>query len=186
MAPVKRVMRVAAWLLAAASLSAQGLPSAAPGAKEGRTDFSGRWTLAPEPAGPATARSTPGMGTGWGPEISIAQDAKALTIEFATYARGDMQPPTRLVYLLDGSPSTNTINSGRGPQEQAATAAWNGSRLTIATVRTFSDRPGGKPARLETTQVLALEAPGTLVVETTHGAALGGRPATSRAVYKKN
>jgi len=175
MAPVTRVMRLAVWLLAAASASAQT-----------RTDFSGRWTLAPEPAGTAAARTAPGMGSGWGPDISIAQDAKALTIEFATFARGDMQPPTKLVYLLDGSQSRNTINSGRGPQEQLATTAWDGGRLTITTVRTFSEVPGGKPMRFETTQAIALESPSTLVVETTHGAALGGRPATSRAVYKKN
>jgi hypothetical protein len=174
MAPVKRVMRAAMFALATVSIAAQG-----------RTDFSGRWTLVPEPAGAAAARSAPGLGTGWGPEISIAQDAQTLTVEFATYARGDMQPPTRLVYGLDGSPSKNTINSGRGPQQQVATTSWDGARLTIATVRTFSDGPGGKPARLETTQVMSLDA-GTLVVETTHGAAFGGRPATNRAVYKKN
>jgi hypothetical protein len=175
MAPVKRVMRLAIGLLLAASTSAQP-----------RTDFTGRWTLTPEPAGATAARTVPGLGSGWGPEISIAQDGKALTIEFATYARGDMQPPTRLVYLLDGSPSANTINSGRGPQELLATTAWDGGKLTIKTVRTFSDTPGGTPMRLETTQVMALESPGALVVETTHGAALGGRPATNRAVYKKN
>jgi hypothetical protein len=175
MAPVKRVMRIAVWVLAAASMAAQG-----------RTDFSGRWTLVPEPAGTPAARATPGMGTGWGPEMSIAQDAKALTIEFPTFARGDMQPPTRLVYLLDGSQSRNTINSGRGLQELLATATWDGARLTIATTRTFSDAPGAKPTRLETMQVLTLESPATLVVETTHGAALGGRPATNRAVFKKN
>ncbi len=175
MAPVERVMRLAVWLLVAASASVQT-----------RTDLSGRWTLAPEPAGTTAARTTPGMGAGWGPEISIAQDAKALTIEFATFGRGDMQPPTKLVYLLDGSQSRNTINSGRGPQEQLSTTAWDGATLTITTVRTFSDAPGGRPMRFETTQAIALESPSTLVVETTHGAALGGRPATSRAVYKKN
>jgi hypothetical protein len=115
-------VRTAAWLLAAASIAAPGVSAEARRAQAGRTDFSGRWTLVPEPAGTPAARATPGMGTGWGPEISIAQDAKALTIEFPTFARGDMQPPTRLVYLLDGSQSRNTINSGRGPQEQVATA----------------------------------------------------------------
>ena len=175
MGSVKRVMRLAAYALAAASMSAQGHP-----------DFSGRWTLVPEPAGATAARSVPGLGTGWGPDISIAQDGKTLTIEFATYGRGDMQPPTRLVYLLDGTSSRNTINSGRGPQEQVATAAWDGTKLTIATTRTYSHAPGATPTRLETTQVVSLESPALLVVETTHGAALGGRPATNRAVFKKH
>jgi hypothetical protein len=176
MAPVKRVMRLAAATLIAVSASVQ-TPS----------DFSGRWLLAPEPVGTASAaRSTPAMGTGWGSDISIAQDAKTLTIEFAQFARGDMQPPIKLVYFLDGSESRNTINVGRGPQEQISKTAWDGTKLTISTVRTFRSAPGDKPMTLQTTQVLFLDSPDTLVVETTHGGALGGQPSTSRAVYKKN
>ena len=166
-------------------------------------DFSGRWQLVPDPSGTTgSARSAPSMGSGWGSDISIVQDATTLTIEFTPYVRYDIQPPTRLVYRLDGTESTNTINVGRGPQDQISTAAWNGATLTLTTVRTFSPGRGDKPTKIRTTQTLALESPpavsgaerpalsgvgGTrLVVETTHGGALGGAPSTSRSIYKKN
>ena len=78
------------------------------------------------------------MGTGWGPDITITQDAGTLAIEFARFARSDMQPPTRLVYRLNGAESRNTINMGRGPQEQVSKAGWDGSTLVITTVHTFT------------------------------------------------
>jgi len=170
-------------LLLAASLGAQ------------TPDFSGRWQLAPETSATTnSARSVPTMGTGWGNEISIAQDATTLTIEFTPYVRYDMQPPTRLVYRLDGTASANTLNVGRGPQQQTSKAAWNGSKLTITTVRSFTAARNEKPLTVQTTQTLSLESPPalsgvegtTLVVETSHGAALGGQPSTNRAVYKKH
>ena len=177
MKPVKRVMRLAAALLLV-SASAWAQPPA---------DFSGKWQLVPDTNPAANSpRSVPPMGTGWGSDISIAQDATTLAIEFATYGRYDMQPPTRLVYRLDGSESKNILNTGRGPQEQVSKATWDKTRLTLTTARTFSDNPAGKPATITTTQALSLESPGTLVVETTHGSAMGGKPLTSRSIYKKN
>jgi hypothetical protein len=176
MRPVKRVMQLSIHaLLFAASICAQ------------TPDLSGRWQLAPETNTTTnSARSVPTMGTGWGNEISIAQDATTLTIEFTPYVRYDMQPPTRLVYRLDGKASANTLNVGRGPQEQTSTAAWDGSTLTLTTVRTFTAARGDQPMTVQTTQTLSLESPTTLVVETTHGAALGGQPSTNRSVYKKH
>jgi hypothetical protein len=163
-------------LLLAASATAQQRP-----------DFSGRWQLVPEAnAAASSARSIPAMGSGWGADLSIAQDAATLTIEFTTYVRYDMQPATRLVYRLDGSESKNTINVGRGPQDQIATAAWDGGKLTLTIVRAFKTSSGEKPATVRSTQTLSLEAPATLVVETSHGAALGGKPSTSRSTYKKS
>ena len=149
-------------------------------------DFSGRWILTPDAAAPSGARAVPTMGSGWGPDVSISQDPASLTIEFTPYVRGDMQPPTRLVYRLDGTESKNVVNVGRGPQDQVCTAAWDGTRLTLTTVRSFTAAAGEKPMRIQTTQTLSLESPTTLVVETTHGAALGGQPSTSRSIYKKN
>jgi len=177
MKPVKRVMRLVAVLSLATASAAARQPA----------DFSGRWQLVPDTSAAASSpRSVPALGAGWGSDISIAQDAATFAIEYATYGRYDMQPPTRLVYRLDGSESTNTINTGRGPQEQVSKAAWSGTRLTLTTARTFDDGSGAKPATITTTQMLSLESPGTLVVETAHGAALGGKPATSRSVYKKS
>src|SRR5687767_7961220 len=81
-----------------------------------KPDFSGRWTTdaapAPTPsaAQPAGAPATPprgggpgrsgDMGSGWGPTITIVQDATRLTVEYAFFARGDMQPPLRFAYAL--------------------------------------------------------------------------------------
>jgi hypothetical protein len=177
MRPVKRVMRLAFRLaLLSAPVAAQQPP-----------DFSGRWQLVPDrTATTSSARSVPAMGSGWGSDLSIAQDATTLSVEFTPYVRYDMQPPTRLVYRLDGAESTNTVNVGRGPQDQVSTAAWDGARLTITTVRTFSAAPGDTPTTIRTTQIVALESPTTLVVETTHAGALGGAPSTSRSIYKKN
>ena len=150
-------------------------------------DFSGRWQLAPDTNPTASsARSVPKMGPGWGNEVAITQDATTLTVEFTPYVRYDMQPATRLVYRLDGRASENTLNVGRGPQEQTSTAVWDGSTLTLTTVRTFTAARGEKPMTVQTTQTLSLESPTTLVVETTHGAALGGQPSTNRSVYKKH
>jgi hypothetical protein len=38
----------------------------------------------------------------------------------------------------------------------------------------------------ETKQVLSLESPTSLVIETTHSAVLGGQPSTTKATYQKN
>ncbi len=121
-----------------------------------------------------------------------------MTIEYARFARSDMQPPTRLVYWLNGSESRNSINMGRGPQEQVSNAAWTG-QLVITTVHTFtvsSSRdsarsakapPGDKTAMTsETRYVLWLESPAALAIETTHSGVLGGPPLTAKAVYRKN
>jgi hypothetical protein len=180
MKPVKRVMRLSTALLV---IGAQAAAAVA----QQRPDFSGRWQLVPDTsAASRSVRSTPTFGSGWASDISIAQDATTLTIEFSAYTRYDMQPPTRLVYRLDGAESTNTINVGRGPQEQISTAAWDGARLTLTTVRRFSAAPGEKPTIIRTTQTLWLDAAAMLAVETTHEAALGGSPSTRRSIYKKN
>jgi hypothetical protein len=175
MMPVRRFLSIAAAVLLVAPVPAQGPP-----------DFSGRWTLAPEPPAAAGARPAPAPGSGWGPELTIAQDGQRLTIEFPLFGRYDMQPPVRLVYLLDGSESTNSIDMGRGPQPQVSKTAWDASRLTITTVRAFRAAPDELPMTIETIHVLSLDPAGSLVVETTHGGALGGRPSTARAVYKRN
>src|SRR5262245_15459247 len=77
-------------------------------------DFSGRWTSEPEAA--ATPAATPArgggggagagggrgargdMGSGWGSNITIAQDAQKLTVEYMFFVRGDMQPPLKFSY----------------------------------------------------------------------------------------
>jgi hypothetical protein len=178
MGPVEIVMRATAATLVTASLAAQ-----AP------ADFSGRWVRAPAPPPAATqrgGRTAPGtMGSGWGGDITITQDATTLTVQYLQFTRGDMQPPTGFVYLLNGSESTNVVNMGRGPQEQISTAAWDGSRLVITTRHRFKVAPEGEIMTSETRRVLSLESPQSLVIETTHGAVMGGQSSTTKTVYRK-
>src|SRR5262245_44151350 len=92
-------------------------------------DFSGRWTSEVEAPTPATrtggqpaaqgsgqrGRGRGGdMGSGWGTNITVVQDANRLTVEYAFFARSDMQPPLKFTYALDGSETNNSVMMGRG------------------------------------------------------------------------
>jgi hypothetical protein len=150
---------------------------AAPGQQ--KPDFSGRWTADPTPA-----RGAVDMGSGWGSPITITQDALKLTVEYTFFTRGDMQPPLRFIYALDGSETRNSVMMGRGVQIQASKTTWGDGKLTIRTVHTFADPASNKPLTTEVTQILSLDA-GTLVVETIRPGVLGGPPSTSRTIYRK-
>ena len=180
-----QIARLAAIILFAASVMAQTKP-----------DFSGRWTSETEPA--ATAPGSGGqrgggerasngnMGSGWGSNITIAQDANRLTVEYAFFARGDMQPPLKFVYALDGSETKNSVMMGRGIQVQTSKTTWAGDKLVITTIHNFENPTNGQPMKIEMKQTLALESPTSLVVETTRSGVLGGPPSTTKTVYKKS
>lgn len=140
-----------------------------------RPDFGGRWTSDPRPD----------LGSGWGSTITLTQDPRQLTVEYAFFTRGDMQPPTKLTYALDGSESRNTVMMGRGMQEERSKSGWDGQTLVITTAYAFKDPATGKPQSLEVVRKLSLESPDSLVVETTRGGALGGPPSTTRVVYRR-
>jgi hypothetical protein len=143
-----------------------------------RPDFSGRWTS--EPAGRGD------MGSGWGAQISITQDASRLTVEYAFFGRGDMQAPLRFHYALDGSETKNSVMMGRGLQSQTSTTKWDRDTLVITTRHAFVDLATGEPATAEVVQALVLESSSALVVETTRTGVLGGPTTKSRTVYKKS
>ena len=162
--------------------------------------FAGRWTTDPAPAGatPAgTGQAGPArgggggaggrgdMGSGWGSSITITQDAAQLTVEFSFFGRGDMQPPLRFVYALDGSATTNSVMMGRGVQTQKSTTAWAGEKLVITTVHMFVDPATGKPAPVEVKQTLWLESAAALVVEASRAGLSAGPPTSTRTVYRK-
>lgn len=126
------------------------------------------------------------MGSGWGPVITITQDANRLTVEYAFFGRGDMQPPLRFLYALDGSETKNSVMMGRGVQEQLSKAAWDGGKLVITTLHTFANPTSGKTMTEEVKQTLSLESPASLVVETTRAGVLGGPSSTTRTIYKKS
>src|SRR5262245_61110145 len=97
-------------------------------------DFSGRWT----------ADSMTDMGSGWGSTITVTQDAARLTVEYAFFGRGDMQPPLKFVYALDGSETKNSVMMGRGMQVQSSRALWQGDTLVVTTTQPFEDPLTGK------------------------------------------
>lgn len=158
-------------------------------------DFTGRWTTDPDPAlaAPAGAGAPRGggpgrsgdMGSGWGSTITIAQSAGRLTVEYAFFGRGDMQPPLKFTYALDGSETRNSVMMGQGLQVQRSTTAWDGAALVITTVHTFTDPASGKPVPVEVKQRLSLDSATSLVVTTTRAGVLGGPPSTTRTVYRK-
>jgi hypothetical protein len=125
------------------------------------------------------------MGSGWGSTITITQGAGRLSVEYTFFGRGDMQPPLKFTYALDGSETRNTVMMGQGVQLQRSTTAWNGGALVITTVHSFTDPASGKPLTVEVKQTLSLESPTALVVATTRGGVLGGPPSTTRTVYRK-
>ncbi|MGE5835704.1 MAG: hypothetical protein ACM4AI_14560 [Acidobacteriota bacterium] len=191
-------MRRVHWIPAAAMFVLLTVGAGA----QARPDFSGRWTTDPDPAAPTTPAgagragappAAPGqrggqtgnMGSGWGSTITITQDASKLTVEYAFFGRGDMQPPLKFVFALDGTETRNSVMMGRGIQGQVSSATWQGDKLIIDTVHAFPDPDSAKPAAVHVEQVLSLESPTSLVVETTRNSALYGRSPTTRTVYRK-
>jgi hypothetical protein len=163
-------------------------------AAQTRPDFSGQWsrqdtavTDAPRGgrAGGARGGRTGDMGSGWGPDITITQDANQLIVEYAFFARGDMQAPLRFVYAFNGSETKNSVMMGRGIQVQTARTAWAGEKLVITTKHSFPHPESGQPMTSEVTQTLSLESPGSLLVETVRSGVLDGPPSTTRTVYRK-
>lgn len=163
-----------------------------------RRDFSGRWTTDAPPAttpAPGAPGATPprgggpgrsgDMGSGWGPTITITQDSSRLIVEYAFFARGDMQPPLRFNHALDGSESKNSVMMGRGIQTQVSKTAWDNDKLVITTTHAMMDPVSGKPAATTVTQTLSLESPTSLIVETTRAGVAGAPPTTVRTVYRK-
>lgn len=170
-----------------------------------RPDFSGRWTSAPEPVADAPAAGERGaargaargrggrgrgaaagdMGSGWGETITITQDARALVVEYPFFSRGDLQPPLRFTYALDGTPTTNAVTMGRGRQEQSARARWDGDALVLSSTYTFPHPETAKPVEGTVTRTLSLASPTTMVVEVTRSGVLGGAPSTTRTTYRK-
>jgi hypothetical protein len=142
-------------------------------------DFSGRWTMDPAPA---AAVADPG--SGWGSTITIVQNATRLIVEYPFFARGDLQPPLKFVYALDGSETTNGVMMGRGLQTQKCKAVWQAGGLVITTVHTFDNPDTGRPLPVEVVQTLTLGAPRSLVVETRRSGVLGGPPTITRTAYQ--
>jgi hypothetical protein len=177
---MKHVLRIITVALFAATVMAQAKP-----------DFSGRWTSEPEakttePGSAPSAARAGDMGSGWGTNPTITQTADRLTVEYLFFARGDMQPPLKFVYALDGTETKNSVMLGRGIQMQISKTAWEGDKLIISTTHTFENPANGQPMKTEVKQTLTLASPTQLIVETTRSGVMGGPAATTKTLYKKS
>lgn len=155
-------------------------------------DFTGAWTASPTPASNRMDATRGSPGSGWGRSFTIRHDVDRLTVERAFFSRSDIQPPLRLRYALDGSPSQNTLMMGRGMQESRSTAAWSGDTLVVTTEYQVPLIQSGDSLTSEVTRKLWLQPdrlpawPSRLVIETTRSSILGGSPSTTRTVYTRN
>ena len=162
---MKRVLTAVAVTLATALTLAQAPPN-----------FAGKWTVVPDANAAAGGGRGGGMGGGLGQEATITQDASTLTINRTT-PMGNFTS----TYKLDGSESRNTLNFQGNSVDQMSIAKWDGGKLNVNTKMDF----GGNV--VETSMVMALDASGNLLVETTRPDFQGGGgPITTKTTYKKN
>ena len=162
------LMSVAAMALMASNAFAQA-----------KTSFAGSWTMVVDTAAQSQmaggGRGGRGGGGGFGQMFTATQDAGKLTITRAGQ-NGDVVS----VYNLDGSDSKNMV-AGRGgaePTEVISHAKWDGDKLVISTTRDFNGQS------TTTTQTLAVDATGSLWVETSRPGR-DGNPMVQKVQYKK-
>jgi hypothetical protein len=153
-----------------------------------RPDFSGQWTAesAPSPTLPGAGAPAPrgDMGSGWGSPLTITQDASRLVVEHARFSRSDLQPPIRLMFALDGSPTQNGVMIGHTTQMRLSRAAWDGQMLSITTSYPLIDPTSGRTITTDVTHRLSLDA-GTLVIDVVRSGVLGGQSTSTRIVHRK-
>jgi hypothetical protein len=176
---------VTAWGLAA--VVAVTLPQ--PAAAQAHPDFSGHWTLAQQRGAAASDHTE--LGSGWGPGFTVIQRSDTLLVEREFFSPGDLEPPMRFRYAMDGAETVNTVMMGRGVQTQTAHAHWEGERLVISVV--YGDpEAGSRGVTSEVRYTLWYRAapraahPPLLVIETWRGGAEGGAPTTTRTVYVRS
>ena len=167
---------LAAALALVASVGAG--PVAAALAAQAHPDFSGSWTRAPAPADEPS-----GLGSGWGDDITLGQDADSLVLEYAFFVRGDMQAPLRFAFALDGSPTTGTVMMGRGIQREVSRVRWEGDTLVVTTTYHYPDAVVGEPDSSQVVRRLALGPEGSLVVEAVRAGVLGGPSTRAHSAY---
>ena len=152
---VAAILGTAAVVLMTASVFAQA------------PNFAGKWTADAEKNAAAMGGGGGGRGGMMGGEMTIAQDAKTLTITRTTQA-GEI----KTVYNLDGTESKNMM-AGRGggePVEQISVAKWDGAKLTITTGQNVA--------------VYAMDG-AWLTIATTRPGRGGGEATTTTLYYKK-
>ena len=152
-------------------------------AAQAKPDLSGTWTFDEAKSDPAPARGGGGGGGGGGrgggrmggapaTAMTIKQTANELTMDRTT-----AQGAQTAVYKLDGSESKNTI--GMGPA--TSKAAFEGSKLVIATTQTVQGRGG--EITIDSKDIYSVEG-NTLTIETTRNTPAGAQ--TRKLIYTKS
>jgi hypothetical protein len=155
-------------------------------AAECSRDIAGEWSREAAPGGTAE-EAYRAEGSGWSDRIRVIQDAGRITIESSFFSRGDLQPPLRFSYVLEGT-TENVVMVGHGAQRQISMARWSDCRLVITT--RFPGEEGAS-AEIAVTQTLWLESgitsgilptrsADTLIVDTARG---GASP--NRTIYRR-
>lgn len=139
---------------------------------QAKPNFTGKWTLVPDPNAPAPTGRGRGMG-GLGQVFSAEQNDKTLNVATTNEQVGEI----KAVYNLDGSESKNPISFNGQSVDRVSKAKWDGAKLVITTTINFNGNA------VESTQAWSLDATGNLVVETT--SSFTGTPTTTKATYKK-
>jgi len=186
----RRWRTVRAAVVVSLAITGLAVTTPASGAQQA-VDFTGAWSATPGGGARGGRGGAPpaSMGSGWGDDITITQKDGVLTVERVFFERGDLQPPLKFRYALDGTPSTNTVMMGRGMQETTSTASWDGDTLVITSRATIPGVAGDEPIVSEVERRLTLRPPGSLtgmpslLIETTFGGVLGGPPTSTRTVY---
>ena len=158
-------------------------------------DFTGSWSTttvsSTPPTGQVAQGPTPSLGSGWGDRITIRHSPNSLQVERVFFLPREIQPTIAYRYALDGSRSENHVSVGRSGRPWTSEASWIDHRLVIQSTVPFRDPATGRWTSSPVTQTLWLQpASGppfepSLVVETTRGSLLGGRPSTTRTVYTR-
>jgi hypothetical protein len=168
-----------AVVLFAAGLSAQGKP-----------DFTGKWTLQPDPNAAAAGGGGGGGGRGGGRggggggvfncgmECTIAQDATSITIT-PTTQQGPGTP--RKIMLTGDTKIEMPGRQGAAGTTETAKASWEGNKLILTMTRSI-DR-GGSPMTINSKQTIAMEG-GNLTVESSTDMGQGAQ-AGPKQTYKK-
>ena len=154
-------------------------------------DFSGTWTQeanAAEQPSVVSAGDLPfavgSMGSGWGSPLTIRQSSQTLEVEYVHFRVYDLQPPLRLRFNLDGADSSNTLMLGHTTSTLHSRAERQQGSLVIST-RVPVPAEGAGAEHVDMRQVLTLESPGTLVIETTRTGPGGAAPSVTRTRYSK-
>lgn len=122
-----------------------------------KPDFSGTWTRDAAKSDPAP------QGRGGSSSLIIKQTATEIAVTIA--GRGG---PETSIYKLDGSESTNEVQSPEGPLTVKGTARWEGATLVIETTREI------RGMTITTKEVRTLDAGGKeMTIEATTRSPLG-------------